>query len=334
MEHQQFDIPIVLFVFRRLDTVKLIMQKLHEVQPKVLYIFSDGARQDNEKEEQQIESVRRYISTSIDWACNIYTEYAEKNKGCANNICSGLDKVFQQERYAIVLEDDAVPMIEFFFYCKELLLKYENDKMIQYIAGFNCIGDDSCIKDSYAYAKTAGMSGAIALWADRWNDADLSMRDWPEYRKRGKLKQYYYSKEMYHISCQAFDDSYKNVNDGWDYQFQFDQLNKGRYAIVPRGNLARSYGYAEGAFHPQGKKEAQRLIKIMDYTQKKFLFPMQHPQKIELNREYDKIRQKYYLRVKGNYIERHIYYMYRKVKDIIYRFIPHEIWNLAKKILK
>lgn len=333
MKDYIFDIPVVLFVFRRLDTVKLIMEKFEQIKPKVLYIFSDGPRDGKEEEQKKVQEVRQYIKDAVKWECDLHLEYAEKNKGCATNICDGIDKVFETQESAIIFEDDAVPMLEFFEYCKVLLQKYEDDKRIQYIAGFNAVGDTKCIKESYAFSQSAPMSGAIATWADRWNECDFSMKDWPRRKKDKSLEKYFYFKELYNETSKAFEDSYKNINDGWDYQFQFDQLNKERFAIVPRGNLARSYGYTEGAFHEQGERVAKNLIKVMDCTKVGFDFPLTHPNEMNVNEEYDKMRQRLYLDVNGNYIIRHITYAKRKCKEIVYRFMPKSVWNVIRDLV-
>ena len=333
MEENLFDIPIVLFVFRRLDTVKLIMEKVKEIKPKTFYVFSDGPRIGKAEERKRVLEVREYITNMIDWDCDIHMEFPEYNKGCANNICDGVNTVFGKEKAAIILEDDAVPMVEFFLYCRELLKLYEKDKRVQFIAGFNAVGDTEIIQYSYAFSKSAPMSGAIATWADRWNECDFKMKNWPDNFKQKKLKEYFYFNELYRVHCQAFEDSYKNINDGWDYQFHHDMLDKERVAIVPRGNLVKSYGYTEGAFHPQSKREAKNLNKIMDYTKESISFPMEQPKEIIVNVEYDRLRQKYLLQVKGNYIQRHMYYLKRKLKDLAYKYIPKSIWNSVKNLV-
>ena len=333
MINQEINTPVVLFVFRRIDTVKLIFDKLQEITPRTLYVFADGARPGRNDEAKQVLKVREFVKNAVNWDCELYLECAEQNKGCANNICSGIDKVFQKEDAAIILEDDAVPIKEFFIYCEHLLTKYREDKRIQYIAGFNAVGDSDTITDSYTFSKSAPMSGAIATWADRWNQCDFSMKNWPYNKKEKVFRKYYYFNELYKVHCQAFDDSYKDINDGWDYQFQHDQLDKQRFAIVPKGNLAKSYGYTEGAFHPQNKTEADNLEKIMNYTKRPFDFPMKEPSDIALNCAYDKLRQKLLLGVTGNYIQRHLRYIRQAIKNIAYRYMPKRMWNGLKKLV-
>lgn len=333
MNNQEISTPVVLFVFRKIDTVKLIFEKLQEIKPHTLYVFSDGPRYGREEEAIKVQKVREYVSNAVNWDCEFHLEHAEKNKGCARNICDGLDKVFQKEDTAIVLEDDAVPMKEFFMYCQYLLTKYQKEEQVQFIAGFNAVGDTSTIPESYAFSRFAPMSGAIATWANRWNQCDFSMKNWPSNKKNRVFRKYYYSTELYKLYCNAFDDSYKNINDGWDYQFHHDQLDKQRFAIVPKGNLVKNCGFTEDAFHPQSNSEAYKFEKIMNYTQQDFNFPMQEPKNIVSNYEYDRLRQKIFLGMKGNYLQRHIYYLLRFIKDLVYRYMPERMWNCLKKLL-
>ena len=47
-------------------------------------------------------------------------------------------------------------------------------------------------------------------------------------------------------------------------------IKKERLAIAPKGNLVKSYGYVEGAFHKQDEDVAERLKKSMDNTKEEF----------------------------------------------------------------
>ena len=139
---------------------------------------------------------------------------------------------------------------------------------------------------------------------------------------------------MYHEYLQIFDDSFKNVNQGWDYQMDHDMLDKNQFAIVPKGNLVKSYGYTAGAFHPTKEKEGMRFASYMDYTKHTFTFPLKDPLLFECNNEHDRLRQRSLLDIKGNYFERHIYYSYRFIKDLAYRYLPLKVWNIIKMLCK
>lgn len=331
---KQYTVPIILFVFRRLESVKALMNVIKAVQPEILYVFGDGAREGREEEKNQVAAVRAFILDAVDWKCKFYPFFSDINKGCAKNICEGVDYVFQYQKYAVIFEDDALPTPAFFKYADILLQQYMNDRRIQYIAGFNAIGDSEIIKESYAFSKNAPMSGAIATWGDRWNECDFSMKNWPKNKKERRFRKYFFSSELYHVTCAAMDDSYLNINDGWDYQFHHDMLDKERYAIVPMCNLVKSQVYCGNAFHPLRGSQEDRVDKIIGHAGNRIQFPLKDPKEMYWNREYDRLRQKLFLNINGNYVQRHIIYIYRRIKEIAYRYLPKRVWKWIADIVK
>lgn len=81
--NQQFDIPVVLILFRRKDTLRAIMERVRQVQPQRIYLLSDEGR--NEHEKAQVKSVRRFVEDQIDWNCEVIKNYAEVNRGVYQN---------------------------------------------------------------------------------------------------------------------------------------------------------------------------------------------------------------------------------------------------------
>lgn len=329
----RFDIPVVLFIFRRLDTVKLIMEQIGRLQPKTFYVFADAARDGAAGEAEKVQAVRDFVSASITWECDAKLCFRERNFGCANNITEGLSAVFAIEPYAIILEDDAVPKQDFFYYCQYLLKKYAEEE-VQFIAGFNAVGNRQLFDSDYAFSNAAPMSGAIATWAERWNKCDFSMKKWPMVKKTKEFRKSFCFHEMYRMSCRAYEDSYQNVNDGWDYQFHFDMYANKRFAIVPKGNLVKSYGYVDGAFHPQSERQARNLNEIMDYSSFHFGEPVKDPEHRMICIDYDKMREKLLLEVNGNYLQRHLRLAGIRLKEIIYRYLPRKIWDGIKRLFR
>lgn len=331
---ERFEIPVVLFVFKRLETVEKIMDQISRIKPTTFYIFADGARESVEGEDEMVKEVQEYVKKAIDWECDSRLSFSEVNKGCDRNIRDGLDKVFSEQDMAIVFEDDAVPVSDFFYYCKELLNEYKEDTRIQYIAGFNAIGSNDLIKDDYTFGKTVPMSGAFATWADRWNHCDFELKKWPQNKKSDRFKNIFFSNEFKKICYKEFDEIYDGVVTAWDLMVMHDMFDKDRVAIVPKNNLATSYGFMAGAFHPQEKHEAARLLKIMTATDIQLEFPLSSPSEVKDNREYNYLRQKMMLAVRGSYVSRRIRNIKRAVKDFAYKHLPRSIWNAIKSIVK
>lgn len=137
-EQNTFDIPVVLILFKRKDTVLQIVEKLRQARVNKIYLISDQGR--NSEEIKRVNETRRAIEQAIDWECTVIKNYAEENRGVYGNIALGAKWVFEREKYAIFLEDDNLPELTFFPYCKELLNRYENDTRIMWICGTNYLG--------------------------------------------------------------------------------------------------------------------------------------------------------------------------------------------------
>ena len=325
--------PIVLFVFKRLETVKMILDVIRKYEPDCIYVFSDGPRKNYIGESEAVQSVRDYLSSSIDWECEKYLYYSDYNKGCDKNIRDGLDDVFSKQENAIVFEDDAVPTMSFFSFCNELLTRYKDDERIQYIAGFNALGDLELIKDGYTFGKTVPMNGAFATWNNRWIECDFDMKQWPDNKKNKLLDNIFYYKELRKQYYKIYDEEYLRIMTAWDYQFEHDMLSKDRLAIVPKYNLVTSYGFTEGAFHPQKKGESLRFKKMMTANNNQEVLGLDFKPIVSRNDVYDKARQKRLLEIKGNWFERRCIYAYRSVKDFLYNNLSEQTWNTIKRIV-
>ena len=330
----QFNIPVCLFVFKRYEPVKMIFDVFKRVKPTKVYVFADGAREHIEGEVDLVREVRKYVQEAVDWDCDRQFFFFDENKGCDRNIVEGLNIFFSKEEKGIIFEDDAVPVKDFFPYCKYLLNQYQFDNRIQYIAGFNAIGDSDIIKEDYTFGKTAPLSGAFATWADRWNNCDFEIKDWPEEKKKGLLNDIFYYSELRKSITKCLDEEYKGIITAWDYKFDFDMYKKNRFAIVPKRNMATSYGYMAGAFHPQEKGVAKRLLMLMTSSDNEDIFPLTNPLEIDRNIEYDQLRQRLMLYVKGNYIQRKMNDIFLAIKQLMHKIIPQSIWKKLKRMVK
>ena len=63
----------------------------------------------------------------INWECKVFTNFSEENQGCKLAVTRGIDWFFDNEDEGIILEDDCLPNIYFYEFCKVLLEKYRND---------------------------------------------------------------------------------------------------------------------------------------------------------------------------------------------------------------
>jgi hypothetical protein len=89
------------------------------------------------KEKRRNANRCREIVTAVDWDCEVLTNFAETNLGCAERVISGLTWAFEQIESAIILEDDCFPGNDFFRFCEALIPRYKDDDRIGLITGDN-----------------------------------------------------------------------------------------------------------------------------------------------------------------------------------------------------
>jgi len=155
-----FKTPILFLIFNRPDTTKRVFAKIKKVRPKFLYIAADGPR--NKDEMILTEKVRKLVIKSIDWDCQVKTLFRENNLGCGKAVSSAIDWFFKNEEMGIILEDDCLPDLSFFYFCEEMLKKYKSNPKIMHISGDNYLPDFSLtIDESYFFSKYIHIWGGL-----------------------------------------------------------------------------------------------------------------------------------------------------------------------------
>ncbi len=117
--------PVALIVFNRPETTRRVFAAIAAARPARLLLIADGPRTDRPGEVERCDEVRKIV-TSVDWPCEVLTNFAEENMGCRRRVVSGLNWVFSQVEEAIILEDDCVPDASFFPFCAEMLERYRH----------------------------------------------------------------------------------------------------------------------------------------------------------------------------------------------------------------
>lgn len=272
--------PILLIVFRRLDTTKKVFDEIKKVKPTRLYISSDGPRNNNTLEEEQVNQVRNFLIEAIDWECKVETLFNEKNFGCQKAVSNAITWFFKNEEQGIILEDDILPSIDFFRYCDELLEKYKNNERIMHIAGMTYVeGDEN--KSSYNFCRTGGIWG-WASWRRAWNLYELEMETFPKAMEENILDDLFFGEEsIKEFYINMFKKAYKNTHT-WDYQWTYTKIINNSINIMPSKNLVKNIGFGEGATHTTKANK-----KYQEMTISNLKFPLLHPKFIVINKKFD-----------------------------------------------
>lgn len=291
---ENFKVPIVLIMFNRPLETSRVLEKIKEVKPERLFIISDGSRNNEEKE--KVQECRNLIN-KIDWKCKIETNYSDVNMGCRNRISSGLNWVFKKVDKAIILEDDCLPDISFFYYCERMLDLYKNDERVMSIEGTNLSNNIYKIEGSeYFFGSYASLWG-WATWKESWEKIDLNLTTLSDKERQLKI-----IKNIGLFKYLNYRKIFMKVKQGkinsWGYSWIYTILSLNGVVIVPYQNLIENIGFSEGATHTNNfnefrKIKALKLSESIKYAGK---------QKIIINNAYN---MDYYLyhNPKGTYLK-------------------------------
>lgn len=289
---------VLLLVFNRLDTTQQVFQAIRQAKPPKLYIAADGARDNRADDDQKVQAVREYVTKNIDWECDVKTLFREKNYGCRLAVSSAIDWFFENEEMGIILEDDCLPSQSFFWFCEEMLNEYKNEESIYGISGSGRVTQFKKLEADYTFLKYPEIWG-WATWRRVWNQYDVQMKDWPEYRKN-KLSEISSLKETKRFWDHGIEDVFQGNTDTWDVQFCFQILkNKGKF-IIPQWNLIENIGAGHiDATNGQSKDDRTTKIPIYEIT-----FPLSKPQTISFDDDLNGIFDKYYYTRPSYFIKR------------------------------
>lgn len=288
---KKFDIPVVLIFFNRPYFFEKLLRQIAKVKPSKLYLISDGARPNRFGEDKLVQESRDLADKLIDWPCTVIKNYAEENKGCCDRIAGGAKWVFSMEETAIFLEDDNIPDLTFFPYCKELLERYYDNKDVFWICGGNyLVNYKNKEESSYIFSRHMYPCG-WASWRRAFSAYDEAMSNWfdLEIRKEvlSKIRNPSRRIDMEYIwGYQAALIRQGNRPTTWDVQWSFLQYQKNGLSIVPCHNLIHNIGIDARSTHGVTKmtRYAKRLL-MLDIIP--IDFPLIHPKTVALDDEYD-----------------------------------------------
>ena len=244
----QLKTPVVLLVFNRPTHSEQVFSAVRRVQPERLLIVADGPRPGREGEATKCEQVREIV-TAVDWDCEVLTNFAETNLGCAERVISGLTWVFEQTDSAIILEDDCLPGHDFFRFCEELIPRYKDDDRIASIGGNNFCGP-SPGPYSYHFSQISEIWG-WAGWRSSWQRYDRTLRDWPAVKASNFLFEIFEDQHLVEYWTKIFDSTHAQRDHPitWDYQWYYTNLVSHRLTITPAQNLVKNIGFGPEATH-------------------------------------------------------------------------------------
>jgi len=302
-----FKTPILFIVFNRPVTTIKVFEEIKAIKPLYLYIAADGPRNDRQNDLENCQKVKEIIS-QIDWHCEIKTKFNEFNLGCGLAVSSAITWFFNHVDNGIILEDDCVPHKDFFYFCEEMLYRYESNINITSIAG-SCFQKHTNLKDYSYYFSVHNKIWGWATWKRTWDYYDLKLSNITSDEFHKMIMSNFKQKKERKYWLKVFETTKAGLIDTWDFQFMFLQWKLNGLTITPNVNLIKNIGFDNDATHTRWG------AKNINFTRETHpILPLKHPLVIQRDIKADEYYFKKYIQHKPRIIVKIIRNI-NKIKD-------------------
>lgn len=275
MKESQVDVSVLILFFNRPELLSRVFEQVRLARPARLFLYQDGPR--SQADLPGIMACREVVA-QVDWQCEVHQCYQERNYGCDPSEYLSQKWAFSMTDKCIVLEDDDVPSLSFFPFCKEMLDRYEHDERVAMIAGFNEDEVSADCEDSYFFTSVFSIWG-WASWrrvVDKWEGDYAFLQDQQAmHRLRRLCKQRCY-RDDFEQMCREHQQSGKEY---YESIFWASMLLQSGLAIMPAKNLINNLGLSEDSTHFLGsmKTTPRGYRRIFTMGRHELEFPLRHP---------------------------------------------------------
>lgn len=234
---------IIVFAYNRSWHLQKVLNGLKENNGvKKLYIFQDGLKCETDRQEWE---ATQNVINNINW-CEIIYELSKENKGLAESIVYGVNKVFEENEAVIVLEDDCVPQPAFINYMKQCFHEYQNNRKVYSISGYSWpieIKRD----ESDIYFCGRPCPWGWGTWKDRWS---LYKRDYQiildiKSKKESSKRLAAWGNDLEDMLVSNI----KGITDSWYVFWSLLLIKNDGYAINPYESLIQNEGFDGTGVH-------------------------------------------------------------------------------------
>lgn len=280
------DISVLILFFNRPQQLSQVFEQVRKARPSRLFLYQDGAR--SERDVPGIEACREIVS-QIDWECDVHHNYQQVNAGCDPSNYNAQKWAFSLSDKCIIFEDDSIPSVSFFRFCKEMLDKYEHDTRISMIAGFNPEEITPDVPYDYFFTTTFSIWG-WASWRrviDQWDEHYTFLDDTFNMQQlRGLIKERKFRSDFLFM-CQRHREHRKAY---YETIFHASILFGSGLSIVPTRNMINNLGATADSTHFVGSVHTmpKGYRRIFTMKRHEVEFPLKHPRYVIENVAYKK----------------------------------------------
>jgi hypothetical protein len=269
--------PVVFLIYNRPELTRRAFAPIRAAKPRTLVVVADGPRAGDPRDAERCATTRSIVE-SIDWPCDLRTDFADTNLGCTARVSSGITRALETFDRAVILEDDCVADPSFFRFADEMLDRYAADERIFSVTGDNFLFGRRVTPDSYFFSRYPYCWG-WATWSRAWKHYDVAMRAWPQVRDGDFLESGFDGdRSAIRYWRLVLDRTYSRVTDTWDFPWFFTCWMHRALTVVPETNLVTNIGFIRQATHT-----TMRMNALGNIASQPLSFPLRHPEAVERN---------------------------------------------------
>lgn len=244
--------PIIIFAYNRTDRLKALLKSLEKndsTEDMRLFIFVDVPDRKDRKNLRYNEAVQEFINNyrdTNDSFKEVTVIIANRHKGLAESVISGVSRVINKYGKAIILEDDLEVSKDFLDYMQRGLCFYQHDKRVWSVAG-HC--PQMHILNNYkkdVFLAPRAESLGWGTWKDRWNRTDWQVATYEKFQ-RDIVGRVIFNLGGNDLSATLKKQMEDEKFDSWAIRWCYQQFLERRYTVYPResrvihcGNDSRS----------------------------------------------------------------------------------------------
>ncbi len=277
VKEKQFNVPILMVLFNRIDTLQVLFNQVRQQKPRYLYLYADGPRLNVSGEKEKCEQARSIIN-QIDWDCEIITNFQKDNSGSAAiSVSHAISWFFQHVDYGIIFEHDTIPHSDYFAFCEELLEKYKDDERISMINGVNFQYGITRGDGSYYFSGMLTSTWGFATWRRFWKHYDLFLENYPYDLLQSRSFSSHWRPSQVVVPSLPLRAMFLWKPENPTYQSGFTSYKLHGLAIIPNVNMIKNIG---------GGPEATNYKDVNNFRLNRETYPIlpiKHPSKVERN---------------------------------------------------
>lgn len=237
--------PIALFVYNRPQHTERTLQFLQQNELAAqshLYIFSDGAKTDQDKE--KVAEVRKIIKKTEGFK-SVKVIESKVNAGLANSVITGVTQLIAEYDQVIVFEDDLVTSPHTLAYFNNALSHYREEEKVMHIGAYMYPLKSDQLSQSFFYR--AATSWGWATWGRAWKNFEPDINILIKQFDKKKRAAFSIDNKMnFWKQMLAFK---KGKNNSWAIRWYASIFLKGGITLNPSQSLVNNIGHDGTGVH-------------------------------------------------------------------------------------